>query len=56
MASLGYGDIWHDQRGVTGELLLINTTQRIVLDKLTEADDVPRMMAGLSQALSRPPG
>ena len=53
MASLGYGDIWRSQRGVTGELLLIDTMQRIVLDKLTEADDVPQILAGLSQALHR---
>ncbi len=51
MASLGYGSIWSSQRGVTGELLLIDSQQGIVLNTLTEADDVPQIMACLTEAL-----
>ncbi|MHC5114659.1 MAG: thioredoxin family protein [Planctomycetota bacterium] len=56
MDALGFADIWRNQRGVTGELLLIDTQRRLVLDKLSPADDVPQMIVRLAEAVDRTSG
>ena len=47
MESLGLEEIWKAQRGVTGEMLLVDARRRVVLETLTEADDTGTMLAAL---------
>ncbi|MHC4992505.1 MAG: hypothetical protein ACYTGC_16150 [Planctomycetota bacterium] len=56
MRSLGLAEIWERQRGVTGELLLVDAHARTVMRTLTQDDDIAGMITAVDRALGRPPG
>jgi len=53
MLSLGCGHVWEEQRGRTGELLLIDAHARRPVSKLGQDDDAEQMIVALSQALAQ---
>ncbi len=56
MSALGIADVWAEQQGRTGELLLVDARSRTVLKKLGQDDDVPAMAAALRTAIDGSPG
>ena len=53
MSSLGCRQVWEEQRGRTGELLLIDAHAMRPVSKLGQDDDAEQMIVALSQALAQ---
>lgn len=51
LAALGYGDLWKENAGKTGYVLLVNTKSKQVVSTLTSDQSTEAMQAALASAI-----